>query len=109
MSPLEQAAFIEAYGRNVASASHKDVAEFVRRYALGEDLDYSGDYTTIMDAIGMWNYGIKFEREKATKSLVDKVIDQMKLDFSHGDFTAIEEMLKTVDENTLQGYLPEGV
>jgi hypothetical protein len=108
MNKIEQEAFVKAYGTNVASVADKDVAEFVRRYALGEDIEYSGDYTSIMDAIGMWNDGIRFAEERMKqKSLIDKVLDQIKLDVSHGDFTAIEELLLKVDEKILRGYLPE--
>jgi hypothetical protein len=64
MSPIEQAAFIKAYGRNVASADDKDVAEFVRKYANGEDPEYDWDYTSIMDALCMWNDGIKYALEQ---------------------------------------------
>jgi len=107
MSPLEQAAFVKAYGNNVAAASDEDVAEFVRRYAQGEDLDYSSDYTTIMDAICMWNDGIRFAREQANKSIIDKAIDQMKIDINRGDYTAIAELLAMVDEKYLHGYISE--
>ena len=60
MTPQEQAAFVAAYENHVAMADVADVIEFVRRYASGEDLDYSHDYTNIMDALGMWNEGIKW-------------------------------------------------
>jgi hypothetical protein len=107
MSPLEQAAFVKAYGNNVAAASDEDVAEFVRRYAQGEDLDYSSDYTTIMDAICMWNDGIRFAKAQAKKTLMDNVLDQIKMDVASGDVTAIEELLTTVDEKIMRGYLAE--
>lgn len=68
MTNEEQKAFVEAYGRNVADASDEQVIEFVRRYALGEDLDYSSDYTSIMDALGMWNEGIKWQLEQSMKA-----------------------------------------
>ncbi len=70
MTNEEQKAFIEAYGRNVADASEAQVTEFVRKYALGEDLDYSSDYTSIMDALGMWNDGIKWQMQQTKKDLV---------------------------------------
>jgi hypothetical protein len=61
MTPSEQAAFVEAYGRQVAMIGDKDVADFVRRYSSGEDIDYSGEYTSIVDALGMWNEAIKWK------------------------------------------------
>lgn len=68
MTPAEQAAFVEAYANNVAEVSEKDVAVFVKRYADGEELEYSGDYTSIMDALGMWNEGIKWQLEQGVKA-----------------------------------------
>ena len=110
MSPLEQSAFVKVYGKNVASASDEDVAEFVRRYALGEDLEYSGDYTSIMDALCMWNDAKAFAVESMKrKSLIDQVLDQIGTDYERGDLTAVEELLLKVDEKILRGYLPEGV
>ena len=60
----EQKAFVNAYGQNVAMVADADVADFVRRYAAGEDIDYSGDYTSIMDALGMWHSAIKWQLEQ---------------------------------------------
>jgi hypothetical protein len=67
MTHEEQAAFVKAYSTNVAMASDADVAEFVRRYDEGEDMDYSGDYTSIMDALGMWHDAIKWQMEQTNK------------------------------------------
>jgi predicted GTPase len=36
------------------------VADFVRRYSTGEDIEYSSDYTPIMDALGIWNDAIRW-------------------------------------------------
>lgn len=57
MNEKEQAAFVDAYGRHVASASSDYVADFVARYESGEDMPYSENYTSIMDALGMWHAG----------------------------------------------------
>ena len=40
-------------------------------------------------------------------SLIDRVIAQIVEDVDLGDYTAIEELLKTVDTDVLVGYLPE--
>ena len=64
MKTDEQNAFVKAYGQNVAMVADADVADFVRRYAAGEDIDYSGDYTSIMDALGMWHNAIKWQLEQ---------------------------------------------
>jgi hypothetical protein len=63
MTPQEQAAFVEAYANNVADATQEQVTDFVRRYADGEDIDYSSDYTSIMDALCMWNSALKWQME----------------------------------------------
>jgi len=54
MTPQEQAAFVAAYARNVAMIGEKYVADFVQRYSAGEDMDYTDDYASIVDALGMW-------------------------------------------------------
>lgn len=64
MTQDEQNAFIEAYSRNVAMVPADKVADFVRRYEVGEDIDYSGDYTSIMDALLMWHDAIKWSLSK---------------------------------------------
>jgi hypothetical protein len=63
MTPQEQAAFVVAYGNNVAMIGDKYVADFVRRCYEGEDMDYSSEYTSIMDALGMWNAALKWQAE----------------------------------------------
>jgi len=64
MTPKEQKAFIEAYATNVSDVPDKLVVDFVRRYAAGEDIDYSYAYTSIMDALCMWNSAIKWNIEQ---------------------------------------------
>ena len=39
--------------------------------------------------------------------LLDRVYDPMMADISVGDFTALEELLRTVSDAALIGYLPE--
>ena len=66
MTHEEQAAFVEAYAKNVAIVHPTKVASFVETYANGEDPDYDGDYTTIMDALCMWNSAIKWKLQEQT-------------------------------------------
>jgi hypothetical protein len=68
MTPQEQTAFVEAYARNVAMVHPDKVASFVESYAAGEDMDYDGDYTSIMDALLMWNSAIKWQMEQEVKA-----------------------------------------
>jgi hypothetical protein len=63
MTHEEQAAFVEAYARNVAMVHPNKVASFVESYANGDDPEYDGDYTSIMDALCMWNSALKWQME----------------------------------------------
>ena len=42
-------------------------------------------------------------------TIIDYVIDQIKLDIENGDITALEELLQHIPIDYLQGYLPEVV
>jgi len=63
MTPAEQDAFVEAYANNVADVHPTQVRKFVEQWVNGEDLDYSSEYTSIMDALMMWNSALKWARE----------------------------------------------
>jgi hypothetical protein len=41
------------------------------------------------------------------EQLIDRVLDQIKIDFESGDLTAIEELLGSVPKAKLEAYLPE--
>jgi len=60
MTNMEQAAFVEAYDNNVADAPHDYVVQFVARIESGEDVPYCEHYTSIVDALGMWNSAKNF-------------------------------------------------
>lgn len=64
MTPVEQAAFVNAYLNNVADLPEDIVTDFVARYEAGEDIDYSSEQTPIMDALGMWHDAIKWKIEQ---------------------------------------------
>jgi hypothetical protein len=61
MTKTEQAAFVKAYGQNVAHHSDVYVADFVARYVAGEDIDYSHEQISIIDALGMWHCAIQYQ------------------------------------------------
>ncbi len=61
MTDNEQAAFVKAYSNNVAHLADSIVADFVARYAEGQDIDYSFEQTSIMDALGVWNAAILWQ------------------------------------------------
>jgi len=65
MTPQEQAAFVKSYGSNVCHHPDEYVADFVARYEAGQNIDYSFEHTSIMDALGMWHDAIKFAKEKS--------------------------------------------
>ena len=64
MTYEEQAAFVEAFSKNVATVHPTKVASFVESWDNGEDMDYSGDYTDIMDALLIWNDAIKWQLQQ---------------------------------------------
>jgi len=64
MTSQEQAAFVKAYGKNVAHLPDVYVADFVARYEANMDIEYSFEEVSIMDALGMWHDAIKFVGEK---------------------------------------------
>jgi hypothetical protein len=98
MTPQEQTAFVEAYSRNVAQVHPTKVASFVESYANGEDMDYSGDYTSIMDALLMWNDAVKWQMEQTKEALNLSLaeLNRHARDTDSGEkaVTAIEELLK---------------
>jgi hypothetical protein len=66
MNKEEQAAFVAAYCGNVGSAPDHIVEAFVADYENGDDVDeYSEFATSILDALGMWHSGIRYQLERA--------------------------------------------
>ena len=68
MKPHEIEAFLEAYSNNVASLSNDLVRNFVTRYESGEDIDYCGEYTGVMDALGIWHDAIRWNLSQLQKA-----------------------------------------
>jgi hypothetical protein len=58
MKQEERKAFAEAYANNVAHLNSDEVMAFLESYYSTDDRDYSGDYTSIVDALGMWRDAI---------------------------------------------------
>lgn len=66
-------AFIEAYGKSVATAPEKILKEFMARYDEDHDdlyEEFKEYYSSIMDAIGMWDAGIKFAQQQQNKNFL---------------------------------------
>jgi len=45
--------------------------------------------------------------DDSRQRLIDAVLDQIKADVENGDFTAIEELIKSLPTDTLINFLPE--
>jgi hypothetical protein len=41
------------------------------------------------------------------QELIDKVIEQIKIDFAYGELEAVEELLNFIPKENLIGFLPE--
>ncbi len=67
MNKQEQTAFIYAYMHSVGDAPSDYVADFVARIESGEDMPYCEHYTSIVDALGMWHAGIRYQLTLAYK------------------------------------------
>jgi hypothetical protein len=61
MTNEERKAFAEAYANNVAHLNKDDVMAFLEEYYTNDFLDYSGDYTSLVDALCMWHDAIKWK------------------------------------------------
>jgi hypothetical protein len=61
MTPMEKEAFLNAYADNVGNAPPEYVEQFVTRYESGEDMPYCEHYTSIVDALGMWHAGTRYQ------------------------------------------------
>jgi len=74
-SQQKEQAFVQAYGRNVANASDEDAHSFI--HALNADVDpdelhkqFPSDYSSLMDARGMFEDGRAFEHAWLVPALV---------------------------------------
>jgi hypothetical protein len=72
----EQKAFVKAYSNNVASVPADRVEDFVKRYTTTENVEYSGDYTSIVDALGMWSDAIDWQIKNQPQSIAQKMFDR---------------------------------
>jgi len=66
MKPHEIDAFVDAYDNTICNIPSDRVKEFVRLYMANESIeDFIGyEYTSIVDALGMWNYAIKWKLQQ---------------------------------------------
>lgn len=64
MTPQEQAAFAKAYQRHIGVIRIEEVADTVQRHYAGEDIQHTRGYNSILDALGMWHEGAKWQLTK---------------------------------------------
>ena len=72
----EQKAFVKAYSNNVGNVPIEQLEEFVNRYTSGENVEYSGDYTSIVDALGMWSDAIYWAEKNKEQSIAKKMFER---------------------------------
>jgi hypothetical protein len=66
MNKEEQAAFVAAYCTNMGFAPDHIVEAFITDYENGDDVsEYSQYHISIMAALGMWHYAIRYQLERA--------------------------------------------
>lgn len=65
----KQKAFVNAYSNNVASVPVERVEEFLERYLNNDNVEYSEDYTSIVDAWGMWTDALAWSDKQKTESV----------------------------------------
>ena len=51
--------------------------------------------------------GFQYKRAVALHDLIDRVMDQIAIDFEGSDLTALQELLMAVPRENLIAYLPE--
>lgn len=63
MNENEQKAFVFAYDNTICNIDSDRLTEFVRKYYANEDISqFAGyEYTSIVDALGIWNSAIKYQ------------------------------------------------
>jgi hypothetical protein len=60
----EQTAFIKAYNSCIGEIEPSKVQEFISKYSAGENIQVSGDYISITNALMMWHSAMKFSLTK---------------------------------------------
>jgi len=64
---------------------------------------FTGDTRCMIALTEYWDKEV-YEKEEA---FYDKVLDQIKKDVYSGDMTAVDELIKRLPKNVLEGYLAE--
>ena len=61
-----------------------------------------------MGKLNEWDLYLKtIIRRSIMQMLIDRVLEQIKVDIEGGDLTALEELIKVIDKHNLIQYLPE--
>lgn len=64
MNHDERAFFADAYANNVAHVGRDQVLAFLEKYYASDDVEYCEDYTSIVDALGVWHEGVRYAIKK---------------------------------------------
>jgi hypothetical protein len=81
------------------------IKEVLKRYPSAQDNDQSATWNLVIEQLiyeVYYEFG-KLERKK--EELINEVIEQMKYDISVNDVTAIDELLRYIPIENLNGYL----
>ena len=76
MDAIEKKAFVSAYSDNVANVPADRVEDFVTRYYSSENVEYSNDYTSIVDALGIWSDAIDWNEKTRKNSIAEKMFER---------------------------------
>jgi hypothetical protein len=73
MNTVEREAFAKAYANNVAHTGESEVMQFLTHYFNDEEKLYgSENYTTIVDALGIWGDAKSYQKETSALYYIEK-------------------------------------
>jgi len=77
MNTIEREAFAKAYANNVAHTGENEVMQFLTHYFNDEDKVYgSENYTTIVDALGIWRDAKSYQKETSALYYIEKTFTE---------------------------------
>lgn len=85
MNTLERMAFANSYANNVAHLSRDEVMVFLEEYYTKDYMEYSGDYTSLVDAIGVWRDARSWTGGKVelTTPQLQRIVDLLVQAYGH--------------------------
>jgi len=77
MNTVEREAFAKAYANNVAHTGENEVMQFLTHYFNDEEKLYgSENYTTIVDALGIWRDAKSYQKETSALYYIEKTFTE---------------------------------